>query len=234
MTSPHTLQTKARHVKATWGKRCNVLLFMSSKDDAELPAVGLDVKEGRDHLWGKTKEAFKHIYANHFHEADWFLKADDDTYVVVENLRLLLQNHSPLSPIYFGRRFKPYVKQGYMSRGAGYVLSKEALRRFITDAVDSRRKCRQDSGGAEDVEIGHCLEKVGVEAGDSRDSLHRETFNPFIPERHLIPGMVPKHWYWQYNYYSTKEVVSLRTGTFFQHSHSAYVITGYEKVPIVL
>lgn len=37
----------------------------------------------------------------------------------------------PKTPIYFGLRFKPYVKQGYMSGGAGYVLSKEAVKKFV-------------------------------------------------------------------------------------------------------
>lgn len=43
----------------------------------------------------------------------------------------MLLPYKPSDPIYFGCRFKPYVKQGYMSGGAGYVLSKEAVRRFI-------------------------------------------------------------------------------------------------------
>lgn len=53
------------------------------------------------------------------------------SYVILENLRYMLMPYKPSDPIYFGCRFKPYVKQGYMSGGAGYVLSKEAVRRFV-------------------------------------------------------------------------------------------------------
>ena len=180
---------------------------MSSEDDSTLPAIGLPVPEGRDFLWGKTKEAFKYIHQHYLDKADWFLKADDDTYVIVENLRRLLKDHDSQKPIYFGRRFKPYIPQGYMSGGAGYVLSKEAVRRFVKEGLTNPSKCRVDHGGAEDLEIGQCLQNVGVKAADSRDALGRETFHPFIPEHHLIPGIVPRdNWYWEYNYFPPKEV----------------------------
>uniref|UniRef100_A0A182UEH8 N-acetylgalactosaminide beta-1,3-galactosyltransferase n=1 Tax=Anopheles melas TaxID=34690 RepID=A0A182UEH8_9DIPT len=138
-------------------------------DHPLIDSVALPVSEGRNNLWAKTKEAFKYIYQNHLDDADWFMKADDDTYVVVENLRYMLYSYSPSHPIYFGCRFKPFVKQGYMSGGAGYVLSKEAVKRFVEDAIPSPL-CRQDSDGAEDVELGKCMEAVKVLAGDSRDT----------------------------------------------------------------
>lgn len=203
MTAPGTLHTRARHVRATWARHCNVVLFMSSQADPRFPAVGLPVGEGRQQLYWKTIRAFQYVHRHHLGQADWFLKADDDTFVVVANLRWLLAAHSPERPVYFGKRFRPFVRQGYMSGGAGYVLSREALRRFV-GAVASGA-CGHTSP-VEDVALGQCLEKLGVEAGDSRDTRGRETFHPFRPETHLIPPPTPDRSYPQYSYYPAQWV----------------------------
>uniref|UniRef100_A0A8C4SH41 N-acetylgalactosaminide beta-1,3-galactosyltransferase n=2 Tax=Erpetoichthys calabaricus TaxID=27687 RepID=A0A8C4SH41_ERPCA len=202
MTGPANLEKKARHVKATWSRHCNMVIFMSSTDDPNFPTIGLDTKEGRDQLYWKTIRAFHYLEQHHFNEADWFLKADDDTFIVVDNLRLVLANYTPDEPIYFGKRFRPFAKQGYMSGGAGYVLSKEALRRFVEGF---RTNVCSHTSSVEDLALGQCMEKMGVLAGDSRDSLHRETFHPFVPESHLTGKFTKSFWYWNYCYYPVVE-----------------------------
>jgi len=206
MTGPSNHEKKARHVKRTWGQRCNVLLFMSSQKDETLPSIALPVGEGRDNLWGKTREAYRYVWEHYRDQADWFMKADDDTYVIVENLRYMLSSYNSSKPMWFGEKFKPFVKQGYFSGGAGYVLSKEAVRRFVEEGLGNTSLCRKDPGGNEDVEMGKCMAKMNVKAMDTRDSYGRGRFFPFVPEHHLIPGHVTKDfWFWNYIYYPVKE-----------------------------
>ncbi|XP_073821920.1 glycoprotein-N-acetylgalactosamine 3-beta-galactosyltransferase 1-like [Musca autumnalis] len=205
LTGPANHQKKAIHVKNTWGSRCNKLIFMSSKEDEELGAVKLPgVGEGRGQLWKKTREAFKYIYEHYIDEYDWFLKADDDTYVIVENLRLFLYPMSTDAPVYFGCKFKPHVRQGYMSGGAGYVLSRAAVKRFVELGHNNRMICRRGFGGSEDSEMGRCLQNVGVVAGDSRDDLLRGRFFPTQVSGHIKPKD-KSSWYWRYIFYKTED-----------------------------
>ncbi|XP_071990941.1 glycoprotein-N-acetylgalactosamine 3-beta-galactosyltransferase 1-like isoform X2 [Engystomops pustulosus] len=200
MTAPDNLKTKAIHVKNTWTRHCNVTLFMSSVTSDEFPTIGLGTTEGRDQLYWKTIKAFHYIHEHYLDQAEWFLKADDDTYVVMENLRLMLSNYTSDQPIYFGKRFKLLVKQGYMSGGAGYVLSKESLRRFVEGFRTGNCTHRSE---LEDVELGKCMETMGVVPGESRDDEGRETFNPFTPEYHLTSSFPAE--YINYCFYTAVE-----------------------------
>ncbi|XP_018422094.1 PREDICTED: glycoprotein-N-acetylgalactosamine 3-beta-galactosyltransferase 1-like [Nanorana parkeri] len=201
MTSPYNLKTRTIHVKYSWTRHCNISLFMSSTNDS-FPTIGLGTKEGRSKLYFKTIGAFQYIHKHYFDQADWFLKADDDTYIVMENLHLMLSNYSSDQPIYFGKLFKLFVKQGYMSGGAGYVLSKEALKRFVEGFASGNCSHRSP---VEDLELGQCMETMGVSPIDTRDSEGRETFFPFPPEFHLTSHFEKNDLYRDYSFYPVVE-----------------------------
>ncbi|KAL5007663.1 hypothetical protein ScPMuIL_016469 [Solemya velum] len=201
MTYPAVLEKKTIHVKNTWTRRCNVILYFSSENNEIFPTIGLDVEEGREHLTAKTMHAFRYILKHHIDDAEWFMKADDDTYVIVENLRYFLSSKNHSDPVYFGHHFKPYVTQGYHSGGAGYVLSKEALIRFGRSKLNF---CRED-GGAEDLEMGLCMQKLGVSPGLSTDELGRTRFH-CLGLQAFITGSFPI-WALQYDYHGLKQGV---------------------------
>ena len=209
MTAGSNHRTKAMHVKATWGKRCNKLLFMSDQNDSELPAIKLNVQTGREHLTAKTMQSFDLAFQKHLNDYDWFMKADDDTYVILENLRYMLSTEDPDKPVFFGHHFKTIVRQGYFSGGGGYVISREALKRF---GKRKKSDCAEDYG-AEDVEFGRCMEKLGVKTGDSRDAMGRSRFHCFNPATHIHGGY--PDWYYKYDKYGGKKV---RTHTFSVHN----------------
>ncbi|XP_062598276.1 glycoprotein-N-acetylgalactosamine 3-beta-galactosyltransferase 1-like isoform X2 [Saccostrea cucullata] len=195
MTGPQNLEKKAIHVKKTWGKRCTKLIFFSSVTNNTFPTIGLNISEGREHLTGKTMRAFKYVFDHYYDEADWFMKADDDTYFIMENLRYFLSSRDKMEPVYFGHHFRTIVRQGYYSGGAGYILSKETLRRLGTTGQDPKF-CRQD-GGAEDAELGKCMQNLGVKTANSTDALGRSRFHCFDPETHLNGGY--PNWYYKYD-----------------------------------
>ncbi|XP_036341967.1 glycoprotein-N-acetylgalactosamine 3-beta-galactosyltransferase 1-like [Rhagoletis pomonella] len=104
LTTPAQHETHAAHVKATWGKRCTRLVFLSSETDVKLGAVSVveSASDTYDLLWHKVRQGFRYVYAQYYGDYDWFLKADDDTYVIMENLRYSLYTYQPEMSVFFG------------------------------------------------------------------------------------------------------------------------------------
>lgn len=153
MISPENHRTRGVHIKNTWGKRCNKLLFMSSEDDQEIGAIALPMIEKITHLWTKVRKAFQYIYDHDelINNYDWFLKADDDTYMIMENLRHMLYQYRPQTALYFGQRLiKKNTLEGFMQGGA-YVLSRKAVQKFVKLYP---KHCRQKDGWPEDLFMG--------------------------------------------------------------------------------
>ncbi|XP_075246978.1 glycoprotein-N-acetylgalactosamine 3-beta-galactosyltransferase 1-like [Convolutriloba macropyga] len=87
------LYTRAIVINNTWASRCDKTLFISEVENKSFPAISPPgIGTGYHALWSKTMYTFRYLYLHYVNEYHWFMKADDDTYVVVENLKLFLGN----------------------------------------------------------------------------------------------------------------------------------------------
>ncbi|CAG9800631.1 unnamed protein product [Chironomus riparius] len=201
-THPDNRKTKVPYIINTWGKKCNKLILLSTKNDSSIPEIiALNHDNGRKNLWKKTRLALEYVYKNHFNDADWFLRADDDNYIQMENLRYKLYQYHPQTSLYIGSRFaihKDDISEGYMA-GGGNVLSKKALKKFATFISRNETLCnaKQEAG---DVMVGRCIQNFAIFV-DARDSQNQKQIFPagvIEHMKHKEPDM--KYWYFRYLY----------------------------------
>lgn len=201
LTTTENLDSKAKTVYNAWANKCDNHSFISLipndtqslerkeikyKDFNLLKPAGL-FSDKYDHLTNKVFNAFKDVYRNH-PGYGWYLKADDDTFTFVDNLRLFIKDKNSRDPVTFGYDFRnKYVKEGYHSGGAGYLLSNQAVKKF-TQYLDRGHRCL--ISGVEDLDVAKCLRKVKVYPKKSIDDKGRERFHP-LPIDHHFKGMFP-------------------------------------------
>ncbi|WAR17156.1 C1GLT-like protein, partial [Mya arenaria] len=203
LTTKQNLLTRARVVNATWAKRCSMYFFVisfqnnrtASSQNNITDIIATPFKETREMLVYKVQYALMYVYNNFIDQFDWVLKADDDTYIIMENLRYLLSQYSSSEPGYLGYHFNMYLQNsGYMSGGAGYVISNRGVRRLAEFGLTVDGACPITKSYlipevSEDFEIGKCLKIAGVPVLGSVDSLNRETFHPYPISQYLLESL---------------------------------------------
>ena len=74
--------------------------------------------------WPSAKDSWKYIYDHYRDEADWFIRAEEDTFVVVPNLKEYLRDRDPTGLHYFGALMKNEdLPGGYNYVGSGESVS---------------------------------------------------------------------------------------------------------------
>ena len=203
VTYKQNFHTKAKSVLDTWGKECDKLFFIARMSTTEHAFESTEYNEplpileprGRyndsyDLLTIKMFSTFSDLY-NRYDNYDWYLKADDDTYIFMQNLRNFLSNKKPDEPITYGCNLKyndRRINVSYQSGGAGYVLSREALKRIGRKLSLNSDSCFDTE--VEDIDVAECYSDVGVRLGVSKDEFDKERFHPFSYKHHL-KGVYP-------------------------------------------
>ncbi|KAH3781235.1 hypothetical protein DPMN_159061 [Dreissena polymorpha] len=87
---------------------------------------------------------------------------------------------------------------GYMNGGAGYVMSKVALRQKVDSGLNNDAcaltKTYLIPEVSKDFEIGKCLKIVGVPVSSTMDVWGRETYHPYPFEQYLL-DYLPEYLY---------------------------------------
>ena len=136
-------------IRETWGKQCNILSLIRYEDNE---------------LAGDLSEVYRYIWTKHKDDIDWFIKTDDESYVLMRNLRWFVSALNTSTPVWFN-----WPSTG---SGKGFVFSNETFRRLVNE-VDNVVGCQ-------DVEtIGECLNALGATLIETRDHQGMERFFPF-------------------------------------------------------
>lgn len=231
-------KSRAQAVADTWGQRCDKLLFFSNASDTIVVGLGtsaelryevvqLDVPADHNHLWQKHKATLKYVHEHFRHDYDWFYKADDDAYVIMENLRTYLRRPEIVSrykrePLQMGHRFNltqelvsyyivddrlenewraKWERWVFNSGGPGYVMNRLYLDKLVSILPDWH--CFSDRFSVmlpDDASVSFCMMWHDVYPWDTRDHRGRERWHADKPRGvYYTNADNPNYWYVQYH-----------------------------------
>ncbi len=121
LTSPKNFLSRTRAINETWAPRCDRYFFITEHDRKTLKREQIkfikqvpiapikNITAGYDHLTQKSTLAFLFAYENYLNDFEWFIKADDDTYLFVDHLKTFLSEQNSSEPVTFGYNFKVII-----------------------------------------------------------------------------------------------------------------------------
>ena len=214
LTTKKNLNSKALIVHETWANKCDNHTFISIIDNSNTKRKEIKhknlfyvtqpknfIEDTYKNLTDKILLSFQDVYENH-NDYDWYLKADDDTFIFMDNLHDFLKDKNRNLPVTYGHNFKVKIEGGFQSGGAGYLVSNEAFKRISLSLKKDKDFCSKKSG-IEDIEVRLCLKKLKVELGESVDHLNRERFHPTNFNAHFLD---PPIWLNEYSKHPPQKV----------------------------
>lgn len=171
MTSEKYMNTRARGVWDTWGRRVpGRLLFFTGRtkqtDWKDLPVIRLDVEDDAYPPQRKSFTMLKYVYKNFLERYEWFIRADDDVYMRTDRLGAYLKRLDSSDDIVIGQPGVGHkVEIGMLGLGKndnfclggpGIIMTSNVLRKMGPHLLI----CLNETASFhEDVEIGRCIRR---------------------------------------------------------------------------
>ncbi|KAM6892560.1 chondroitin sulfate glucuronyltransferase [Lycodopsis pacificus] len=157
LTSRATLNTLAVAVNRTVAHRFHRTFFFTGLRSPKLPHGMTVVVHGDDRPVWLMYETIRHLHQRYGSDYDWFLLAQDDTYMQADRLSELVGHLSAGQDLYMGRA-EEFIggeeKARYCHGGYGYLLSRSLLAR-LQPHLDT---CRNDILSVRPDEwLGRCI-----------------------------------------------------------------------------
>jgi hypothetical protein len=199
----HGNYDRAIGIGVTWGWRCDgyfaastktitstniTMMHISSNPPVEIIELPHEGPEKYGNMWQKTRSILAYMYDNYLEEFDYFYLAGDDTHVIVENLKLYLEQEQTRSiqkehnDILYAGNIVKFAGKVFIGGGSGYVLSRTALKLLIEEVLPT---CNADLQKAfEDRLIGVCLkEYLKIDPMGAIDNNKRQLFHGKSPKQ---------------------------------------------------
>ncbi|KAK4470283.1 hypothetical protein MN116_005853 [Schistosoma mekongi] len=185
LTEPREHFSKAYHVQTTWARRCTRYSFVSSKEEKLIKVLAVNRTQNYvKNSWISMRETLRALDKQTY-KAAYFLKADDTTYVIMENLRNALEYINPRIPFIMGHVSEVYPNEFTLSGSFGYVMSKAALELIVLKGLDRLTECGPIQNVREDIQISKCAKALGIELKDSIDMFGMSRFSN-VPIKNLF------------------------------------------------
>ncbi|XP_051896267.1 chondroitin sulfate synthase 1 [Pristis pectinata] len=248
MSAKKYLRSRALAAYRTWARHIpgRVEFFSSEGSDLSLP-LPLVALPGVDDTYPPQKKSFlmlKYMAERHLQHFEWFVRADDDTYIRGERLESFLRGLNSSQPLYLGQtglgapeemgKLALEPGENFCMGGPGVVLSRELLRRVLPHIGQCLRQMYTTH---EDLELGRCVRRfAGVQCAWSYEmqQLFYENYEQnkkgYIQDLHnskiqraitLHPNKSPEYQYRLHSYMMSRRISELRHRTIQLHREIA-------------
>ncbi|GJQ83388.1 hypothetical protein Trydic_g18169 [Trypoxylus dichotomus] len=166
-------EKNAKAAQATWAQGCNDVELV--KLNTRQRKRRMPVKQNKENsTWCLLCKSLMKIDDKH----QWVLVVNDNTFALLENLRLLVAPLNYMKNYYLGHAVQ-FWNINYNTGQAGYVLSRGSLKQLQNKLGNDSCIAETTYLNQEDFYIGKLLSTLNVFPRDTRDSLGLTTFHSF-------------------------------------------------------